>query len=197
MSRRNGVPDDDTMYPAHMMAPYDEATDDPKVLADIAGLPRRVVIYPPDIYRIPGSSDFNPSGSVQIVGPGTTTAIPLAPQVGSVANRIEIPKGNVGVISSVLISITNMVATTNATFSIFIDGAPVPGYAGISMTPRVSPYVSAGFDTLVRVPNGSVVTATGTVVDGGTYVLGIAISGWYWAESMAAQWLRVGVGPNG
>lgn len=191
--RRNGAREA-VFVPASVRAGYDEPhAPGSKELEAIAGLPQEVSVWPHELYPIPDAQEFNPSGSVSITGGPTTTAIPIAPQVGPDANAILLPNGNTGIIRSVLISITNMLTTTVATFTVFVDGAPVAGYSALSMTPRVAPYVSASFDCMIRLPNKAKVTASATVTDGGTYVCGIALGGWYQPQSSIVQWYRRGI----
>jgi hypothetical protein len=85
-----------------------------------------------------------------------------------------------------------MLATTVVTYTLKINGAPVGGYSGLSIFPRVAPSISNSFDSFIRVPSGGKITASYTNTDGGTYVLGFAVSGWFWPEVSGTNWLKQG-----
>lgn len=179
--------------PDYIRAPFESPTQ----RGDINGvaLARVVPIFLPEDHPIPDAQEFNPSGTTSTVGVETGTAIVLAPQVGSIAGFIMLPAGNIGVIRSLTISITNMLTTTNVTFTLTINGGPVPGYAALRMTPRVAPYVSNEFGEpgmRVRVPVSSKIGVVFSNIDGGTYVVGASVGGWYWPEASGTRWLRIG-----
>jgi hypothetical protein len=156
-------------------------------------LPKYVVIYPPEYYPIPDAQEFNPAGTVATVGVESGTQIPIAPQTGPDAGAVTLPSGSVGIIRSLQISLTNMLTTTDVSFSLLINGGPAGGYGVLKMTPRVAPYVSNTFDTFIRVPNNAKVNIVFSNIDGGSYIIGGSIGGWYWPQSSGVSWSKFGI----
>lgn len=179
------------MIPAHIRAPYDEAN--PDATMNGGGLPRFVPIYPPEIYPIPDAREFNVSGTASTSAIQSNVSITLSPQVGDTAGIVTLPRGNIGVLRSYQITIANMVATTNVTWSLFINNAPVAGYGGISIIPRAAPFVSNTFDLFVRVQEGSQISVVFSNNDGGVYTVGASFGGWYWPTSSGIRWMQTGV----
>jgi len=158
-------------------------------------LPRRLQLLLPEDSPIPDAAEFNASGTTSTAAVQANQAIALSPQVGNTAGIVELPKGNVGRIASVIISLTDMLPTTNVTFTLRINSAPVPGYANISMTPRTAPYVANTFGNpgcRILVPQGAQISAVFSNIDGGTYVVGICVGGWYWPDASGKRWIRLG-----
>lgn len=154
-------------------------------------IPRHVPIYLPEIFPIPDAVEFNPSGSASSVGVETGTNITLLPAI--VNGLLEMPDQNIGIIRGFTISISNMLTTTNVTWTLLVNGAPAGGYGAIKMFPRASAFVGNSFDTFIRVPDGGTVSVQFSNVDGGTYVIGASLSGWYWPIASGERWLRLGM----
>ncbi len=144
---------------------------------------RSLQVWQPEIFPIPGAQEFNNTVNKSTVAPETNTDFGLS---------IQLPPYNIGIIRSVSIYITNMLATTNVTYTLNINNAPVGGYSGLSIFPRVAPSISNSFDSFIRVPQGAKITASFTNTDGGTYVVGFAVSGWFWPQEIGNQWIRQG-----
>lgn len=181
--------------PAHARAGFDEGRDPGQEEEFSKVLKRMVPIFLPEDHPIPDSQEFNVTGSKSTSAVEAGIPIVIAPQVGPNAGFVELPAGNIGRISSVLFSITDMLTTTDVTFTLRINGAPVPGYAGYKITPRVSPYVSNSFDDpscRILLRNGDKINVVYTNTDGGTYVVGCAITGWFWPEASGKRWLALG-----
>jgi hypothetical protein len=176
--------------PDHIRAGYDEPLEEgaPELSR---GLPRYVPVFSPELYPIPDAQEFNPAGSIATAAV-ESKAIPIAPQYGPDASAITLPGGNIGIIRSFSISITNMLTTTNVTFTLLVNGGPVGGYGGISITPRVSPYVNIPFDCFIRLPNAAKVTASFNNIDGGNYVVGVTFGGWFWPLTSGIRWMQFG-----
>lgn len=157
-------------------------------------LPLHIPIYLPEVYPIPDAQEFNPQGS-RATAAAETAQINLAPGTG-VANAptgvFRLPAGNVGIIRGFSISITSMLTTTNMVWSLLINGGPAGGYGSISLMPRAATFASNNFDTFIRVPSGADISVIHINGDGGTYVVGASISGWYWPEASGRRWLEKG-----
>lgn len=159
------------------------------------GLIRQVPIFLPEDNPIPEAVEFNPAGSASTVAIEVGTAISLAPQVGATAGFVTLPQNNVGRIAGVIFSITNMLTTTNVTFTLTINGGPVPGYSGVTITPRISSFVEAEFSEpgcRILVPNAAKIGVIFSNLDGGAYTVGASISGWYWPEPSGKRWVKLG-----
>ncbi len=137
----------------------------------------------PEIYPIPEAKEFNPSGTI------ATAAV----EVGTITGAtIVIPSGNLGVIRNFTIYISNMVAATNVTYTLLVNGQPQQGYQALSMFPRVSPFVSNGFDCFIRVTGEATITVSFSNIDGGAYTVGAAFGGWYWPQQSDTRWRELG-----
>jgi hypothetical protein len=159
-----------------------------------AVLPKHVPIYMPEVYPIPDATEFNPQGS-QATAAVETGQINLTPATG-VENVptgiIQLPRNNVGIIRGFSISITNMLTTTDLSWSLLINGAPAGGYGTLKLFPRASSFVGNSFDCFIRVPTGAQISVVYRNTDGGTYVIGASVSGWYWSEASGNRWLQQG-----
>lgn len=146
----------------------------------------RALILPlPEQYMIPSGVGFNPEGE-------TATAAVQANVVIAGAT-IAVPQNMLGVVASVTLYITNMLATTNVTFTVLRDGNPIAGYQALKIFPRVSPFVANTFDIPIRVTGPSTITVQFNNNDGGTYVVGAALSGWLWGVTAGQQWQAAGL----
>lgn len=146
-------------------------------------IPRQLMIFPPEIYPIPDAQEFNLEGDIASVGAGTVQ-IPVA--------TIQLQSGYVGIIRGFSIYIDDMLATTNVLYSLLINGSAPAGYGLIKMFPRAAPSVSNGFESFVRVPDSALISVKAQNIDGGTYIVGAAISGWIWPKSAGDRWISAG-----
>lgn len=177
--------------PAAVRAPYALRTPD----AMVAVLPRHVPVYLPEVYPIPDAQEFNPQGSASTVGVETGTQINLLPGTGvenSPTGVIRLPKNNIGIIRGFSISITNMLTTTDVNWSLLINGGPAGGYGTLKLFPRAAAFVGNAFDCFIRVPSGADISVKFSNVDGGTYVVGASVSGWFWPEASGKRWIEKG-----
>lgn len=136
----------------------------------------------PEVYPIPGSTLFAPQVS-------KATAVVETTDIGL---SVALPAGSVGIITGFGFQITNMLTTTNVKWSILFNGSPVPGYNNLTIFPRSAPFVGNFLDLPVRIPAGVTVTVQYANLDGGTYVVGATVSGWFWPEALGKLWLQVG-----
>lgn len=147
-----------------------------------AGLPQEVPVYLPEVFPIPGAVEFNPLASKATAGVESGTDIGIV---------LAIPSKSIGILRGVSLYITNMLDTTVVTWSVLQNSAVLPGYANLSIFPRVAPFVSNGFDSFVRLDQGPL-TVVFSNADGGTYTVGAALSGWFWPQALGTTWLKQG-----
>lgn len=146
----------------------------------------RALILPlPEQFMIPSGVGFNPEGE-------TATAAVQANVVIAGAT-VTVPANMLGVIASVTLYITNMLTTTNVQYTVLRDNNPIAGYQNLKIFPRVSPFVANTFDIPIRITGPSTITVTFNNNDGGTYVVGAALSGWQWGATADQQWKAAGL----
>lgn len=145
-------------------------------------------IYLPEVFPIPTAVEFNPLGSAGTAAAGTVN-IPFTGLPGGI---LSIPSGTYGVLRSITFYITDMLTTTAMTFTVFINTVPVQGYTQVPIFPRNAPFVSNGFDCMVRFSGPADITVSATEGDAGTYVVGASLGGWFWGQAADAQWRTFG-----
>lgn len=178
----NGTP---KSIPMDIAAPFKQPPS-----RGLVQVPKHVPVYLPELYPIPDAQEFNPSGSASTAAVQTDIEIALTPTIFNGTNQI--PKGAIGVIRGFSIYITNMLTTTTVSWTLRVNGAPAGGYGALTMFPRAQSFVGNSFDCFIRIPNGAVISVTYSNPDGGTYVVGASISGWYWPEVSGKRWLEEG-----
>lgn len=157
----------------------------PDVAQHIENIGRQLSVPLPEVYPIPDAHVFNAEGQVASPGAQQNINIPLLPLV-------QIPTGNLGVMTSFSIYVQNMLATTNITWTLLANGVAVQGYTGITIFPGVSPRAANTFDIPVRFTGEQNLTIVFTNTDGGAYLIGAAISGWFWPTSSDRRWKSAG-----
>ena len=146
---------------------------------------KAIQLYLPEIYPIPEAQNFNLVGSAASVAPETGTVL--------AGCTLQLPANNVGVIRGLALYIDNMLTTTNVTWSLVVQNGVPQGFGNLSMFPRNATFVGNNFDILVRVPVGANVQVIFSNIDGGSYTVGAAISGWFWPVTSGDRWLAGGV----
>ena len=138
----------------------------------------------PEVLPIPDAHEFNPAGSVgsNVVQAG----------VNITGVTVVVPDGMYAVIRSVGLTISNMLATTNVTWSLVVNGVAPQGYNAITIVPRVAPFVAASFDSMIRFNGPATVQMIFSNIDGGAYTIGGSFSGWFWPVASDARWKRLG-----
>lgn len=137
----------------------------------------------PEVFPIPDATEFNIEGQVSSPGAGTLVITGAA---------FTIPSNTLAIVRSVTIYVQNMLATTNVTFTLFVNTSPVPGYQGLTIFPGASPRISNTFDSFIRIIGPANISAQATNIDGGAYLLGLAFSGWYWPITSDGRWKQRG-----
>ena len=142
--------------------------------ADAAPLTRN--IFPPWVYKLPMSKDYNQNLFSSILAAGA----------GSVVTPVSftLPKTYVGWEQIFGIYVLTPTALTDITFSLQINDAPVEGWDNVRIPPGVANFVVQNFSDLqVKVPNGgrvSVVVTNNSAA--GPWTVGAKIAGWYHPE---------------
>lgn len=139
----------------------------------------------PWLTPMPGAQQFNQEADVASAIVQTATFAGL---------DINVPQGYRCRISSVSTYIDNMLTTTNVTWSVLVNGAPssVAGFQNLKMFPRAAPFVGNTFDAFLLISGPADITVQFSNNDGGTYIIGTALSGWIWNIALEAQWKNNG-----
>ena len=135
----------------------------------------------PWLTPMPGSQQFNQEGD-QASAAVETVVLPNI--------SVDVPQGYRCRISSVSTYIDNMLTTTNVLWSVLVNGAPanVPGFQNLRMFPRAAPFVGNTFDAFLLLQGPATITLQYQNIDGGTYIIGGALSGWTWNMNLEQQW---------
>lgn len=170
------------VVPADLLAPYDAFVGTPDGAPTVD---RSLQVYLPEVFPIPAATEFN-----VVVSKGTS-AVETNIDIGLL---VSLPQNNVGILRGVSIYINNMLTTTNVTWTVTFNGAPVPGYNNLSIFPRAAPSVANTFDSFVRIPQGNpmLLKVQYSNNDGGTYTIGAALSGWFWPITLGNLWIAQG-----
>ena len=146
----------------------------------------RAIEYPiPDVFPLPDSTQFNTLGqqtSSVIEGPVTL--------LGATAN---VPANTKFRISSLNVDIDNMLLSTNVTWTLLVNDQAVAGFTGITLFPRLAPFVGGEFDVFYRGFGPAIIKLVYFNNDGGSYVIGGALSGWFWMLASEQRWKSGGV----
>jgi hypothetical protein len=146
----------------------------------------RVLSLPlPEDSPIPDAREFNKTGSV------ATAAVMAAPALVTGCTFV-IPAATLGVVRTVSIYITNMIAATNVQWWVMVDGGAASGYDPVTIFPRVASSISNSFDSKIRVKGPATVSVVFQNFDGGAYQVGASIGGWYWPEASDERWKSFG-----
>jgi hypothetical protein len=169
------------VVPADLLAPYEPYQGGPSG----PHVDRSLQVYLPEVFPIPSATEFN------LVVAKATAVIEANIDIGLV---LDLPQNNVGIVRGVTLYINNMLTTTNVTWTLTFNGAPVPGHNNLSIFPRAAPSVANSFDTFVRIPQGNPmkVRVQYSNNDGGAYTVGVALSGWFWPIQLGNLWTQQG-----
>ena len=152
--------------------------------ANAGFLPQQMVIFLPEERPIPGATIFNTVGQFTTVAAQSGVAIPNA--------GLQIPLGSVGRIDSITLWVVNLLQTSQLSFSIRFNGGAIPGFNNLALFPGVVARATENFSVFIRVPQGVLIDAAFTNTDGGSYIVGVGISGWFWPESLGRLYQQQG-----
>lgn len=134
------------------------------------------VIFPPEVYPIPGAVLF----SVSTVPPGL--AVSAAGGVVVLAT-LPIPAQSKGVLNVVEYGANTVTVATLLTFNVRFNQGPI-SYGALTIAPaRNATFAGESKNPLIRIPLGVNVVdiiATVAAADGATYLCGATLEGWYW-----------------
>ena len=153
-----------------------------------SSVPPQPVIFPPEVYPIPGATLF----ALSTVPPGlnVTNAAPV------VLVTIPIPAQSVGVISGIEYGANALTVASLLTFVVRFNQGPVSyGPLGFTVSGNVN-YLKEAHSPLIRIPLGTTVVdvlATVAAADGATYLAGATLVGWYWTLAQATAYQQ-GIG---
>ena len=143
-------------------------------------LGRALMVPPPWMYP-PGDAAryiFREEDTTLAAGPVVQTEL-----AGSV---FQIPAQNVAVIRELNFSVNNMLITSDITFRVTFNQAPVEGYT-FKLFPRAAASVSVAFpaeSTVLHVPEAVRVAITVQVGDAGAYQVGCSWRGWFHSKDI-------------
>ena len=132
-------------------------------------------VYPPWVYKLPTSSDFN----------ANAFNVALAGVIGQQVEvtRFQVPATFVGYLQIMGIYILAPTNAQTVTFTLRINGAPVIGWDNIVFPPGVANFVIQNFaDMQVKIPNGALITLTAQNGSADAWTIGGKLAGWYHSE---------------
>lgn len=144
-----------------------------------------LVRFMPSYFPVPSAQEFNEFGSK------ATAAVES--MVELTAAKLVLQSGMRARIASVVFYVMNLLATSNITFTLQINGVSVPGYNVVPIFPGAASRVSSGGDSFINVPDGSTVQAFYSNGDGGTYTVGVQYTGWLWTAAAGDRWVEQGI----
>jgi hypothetical protein len=133
------------------------------------------VVFPPEIYPIPGAVLF----SISTVPPG----LAVATGAPVVLLTIPIPAQSKGVLNVVEYGANNFTVASLLTFNIRFNQGAI-GYGPLAISPsRNATFAGESKNPLIRIPLGvavvDLIVSVGAA-DGATYLCGGTLEGWYW-----------------
>ncbi len=158
------------------------------VPAPAVGGPQVAVPVPWNV-RPPGAREINrDANGVGINAANSPFALPGASFV--------LPTNHVGVIRSVVLSVNNMVAASQLSWTFIINRVAIEGWNGLTIFPRAAGSVSVAYgpeETFIFLPEQSTVTVQITVAAGDalTYQGGVSYHGWSYPKSLDDSFSRI------
>lgn len=142
--------------------------------ADTSPLVRNV--YPPWVYKLPMSQDFNVNVfSSALAGAAAATVIPVS---------FTLPPTFVGYCQIFGIYILSPLATQDVTFTLRVNQGPIQGWDNIKFPPGAANFVVQNFaDLQVRLPDSAVLDVLVTNNNANAWTVGAKIAGWYHPQS--------------
>lgn len=150
-----------------------------------SGLPQGIQLFLPEERPIPSAIVFETLDSA-------ATAVVQANVFNLPAANFQVPDGFLGRISGISFYVDNLLTTSDIRFTVWQNRQPVQGFSGVRIFPGAAARVANQFDTYIRVPAGQLLEVSFTNNDGGSYIVGAALSGWIWPQSAGKLWLQRG-----
>ncbi len=148
-------------------------------------LPQFITLFLPEERPIPSAQIFE-----NVLGQANTNIVQAGVAIPGAS--VLIPQGCVARLSSVNLYVDNLLQTSSIKFSILFDAAPLAGLSNIPIFPGVVARAVENFDVFVRIPRSGTLSVVFTNTDGGTYLVGAALGGWYWSEASGKQYMQQG-----
>lgn len=145
-------------------------------------------IYLPEVFPIPGATEFARDEFASSPAAGTITPAAL---------RLELPQSSLGIIRVFSVGLDDMTQATNVIFRLRVNQRPVPAWGAFRLFPGVAARVTSSVGTWVLVPPSGVIDVAIQNVDGAAYLVGAGYSGWHWPESLDAAWRGMLYGSRG
>lgn len=137
-------------------------------------------LYLPEVFPIPGAQEFDTFAIVASPAAGTLTPAAL---------RLQLPASSIGIVRVITAGVDDMTQATRLLFRLRVNEAIVPGPAGnFQLFAGVAARATASADVWVKLPAGAIVDLAIVNIDGAAYQVGAGFSGWWWAESLDANW---------
>ena len=166
LARRTGADQRSQLFPQNFSEPSGPAATSPLVRN----------VYPPWVYKLPVSVDFNVNVfNSALLGVAGNTVIPVS---------FTLPPTFVGYLQIFGIYVLNPTASQDVTFTLRINQGPVQGWDNIKFPPGVANFVVQNFgDLQVRIPDGGVVDVLVTNNSANAWTVGAKIAGWFHPEN--------------
>lgn len=149
-----------------------------------SALPQHMVLFLPEERPIPGATLFTVQGQFTTVAAQSNVAIPNC--------TIQIPPGNLARLESITFVVDNLLLSSQITFTVRQNNAPITGFSNVGVIPGVVAQKIDNYSVFYRVPLGALLSVVFTNTDGGSYLVGAALSGWYWPETTGQLYMRQG-----
>jgi len=146
-------------------------------------------LYLPEIFPIPGATEFDVF--THAASPGAGTLLPAA-------LRFVLPPSSLGIVRVATAGVDDMTNATRIAFRLRLNGAFVPGPAGnLQLFAGVAARATLSVDCFVRVPGAGVLDVAIVNTDGAAYQVGAGFSGWFWGEAADRRWRGLLYGRTG
>jgi hypothetical protein len=128
-------------------------------------------IFPWWLYEYPTAQDWNIASLNFTVAAGVVTPVPNF--------TLTTSPQNLGVIKYVQMSVQNSTPTMDVRLTLLINGAPVIGYTGVAFPPGTAGLIVSEFSgMIVRMPQGSTLTASFAETSGAPFICSLQALGW-------------------
>lgn len=144
----------------------------------------------PENVPIPGAQLFNPLGKATSTVAETNKPI-VGPGVGGAL--LVIPANSIARIDGVVLYVQGLQTTSDLAISLFDGQAPIPGLAPLGIFPGLVALFSLAIECKYITSPGATITATYNNNDGGSYLIGVAVSGWQYTLASAQRWTSQGL----
>lgn len=134
-------------------------------------------VYPPWVYKLPMSDDFNENNFTTVLAAVAGTVVkPVAFQTAPTF---------IGYVQIFGIYVLSPLATTDITFALLINGAPVQGWDNVRLPPGAANFFVQNFSDLqVPIPNRGLVEVSVTNnAATGPWTVGAKVAGWTHPET--------------